>query len=298
MALFENFPYTNFHEMNMDWLLKKVKELSAQVTEFETLLENGPILDVKTQVNGTYTTIRDSDGNALLPKASDTTAGVVTMDVDGDTVTLGGASTVEVPVLTNGVLSADQIPSDALASATNAGSVLLNADPGVDGVAKIVGADGEISFPKLTDNKLDESLLPDSGITAGTYGASSLSTTAGIYTGIIGLDIDEAGRITHVYTDAATPHWRWAKLSIAAGSTTGTIYFDTTNFPWYNTVYWIDVDLYELVDSTQMRKLEDSEYVVDWYNTSTQKYLRVTLNSTHSNLVYVYYHGIFGSGGK
>lgn len=30
--LFEQFPYTNFHEINLDWLLKRVKEME---TEFE-----------------------------------------------------------------------------------------------------------------------------------------------------------------------------------------------------------------------------------------------------------------------
>lgn len=29
MGLFNNFPYTNFHELNLDWLLKKMKELEA-----------------------------------------------------------------------------------------------------------------------------------------------------------------------------------------------------------------------------------------------------------------------------
>lgn len=30
MGIFRQFPYTNFHEMNMDWLLSKVKELAAE----------------------------------------------------------------------------------------------------------------------------------------------------------------------------------------------------------------------------------------------------------------------------
>lgn len=29
MGVFNNFPYTNFHELNLDWLLKKMKELEA-----------------------------------------------------------------------------------------------------------------------------------------------------------------------------------------------------------------------------------------------------------------------------
>lgn len=28
--MFENFPYTNFHDLNMDWILQKVKELAAE----------------------------------------------------------------------------------------------------------------------------------------------------------------------------------------------------------------------------------------------------------------------------
>ena len=29
MALFEQFPYTNFHEMNMDWILQRLKALET-----------------------------------------------------------------------------------------------------------------------------------------------------------------------------------------------------------------------------------------------------------------------------
>lgn len=31
MGLFEHFPYTNFHELNLDWLLRKTKELNDEV---------------------------------------------------------------------------------------------------------------------------------------------------------------------------------------------------------------------------------------------------------------------------
>ena len=27
MALFENFPYTNLHELNLDWLINEIKKL-------------------------------------------------------------------------------------------------------------------------------------------------------------------------------------------------------------------------------------------------------------------------------
>lgn len=40
MALFENFPYVNFHELNLDWLVKIVKELSEKYPDFEEEIKN------------------------------------------------------------------------------------------------------------------------------------------------------------------------------------------------------------------------------------------------------------------
>ena len=34
MGVFEHFPYANFHELNLDWLLKKMKELDLRVEDF------------------------------------------------------------------------------------------------------------------------------------------------------------------------------------------------------------------------------------------------------------------------
>lgn len=33
MSVFEEFPYTNFHELNLDWILKKIKELEKTLTD-------------------------------------------------------------------------------------------------------------------------------------------------------------------------------------------------------------------------------------------------------------------------
>lgn len=33
MGLFSNFPYTNFHELNLDWIINKVKEIEQQIPE-------------------------------------------------------------------------------------------------------------------------------------------------------------------------------------------------------------------------------------------------------------------------
>lgn len=35
MGLFEHFPYANFHELNLDWILQKIKELDEKVDSIE-----------------------------------------------------------------------------------------------------------------------------------------------------------------------------------------------------------------------------------------------------------------------
>ena len=35
MAIFDNFPYTNVHEMNYDWIIKKVKECIINFNELD-----------------------------------------------------------------------------------------------------------------------------------------------------------------------------------------------------------------------------------------------------------------------
>lgn len=39
MSLFEQFPYTNFHEINLDWVLQKLKEWDGQIQQFAVTLE-------------------------------------------------------------------------------------------------------------------------------------------------------------------------------------------------------------------------------------------------------------------
>ena len=39
MPLFNNFPYTNFHEMNLDWIMKKVKLIDSISTDVTDLVK-------------------------------------------------------------------------------------------------------------------------------------------------------------------------------------------------------------------------------------------------------------------
>lgn len=38
--MFENFPYTNFHELNLDWLLERMKALGIDQAELKNYVDN------------------------------------------------------------------------------------------------------------------------------------------------------------------------------------------------------------------------------------------------------------------
>ena len=35
MSFFHKFPYENFHELNLDWILGEIQKFDAELTEFE-----------------------------------------------------------------------------------------------------------------------------------------------------------------------------------------------------------------------------------------------------------------------
>ena len=44
MAVFDNFPYTNIHELNMDWLIKSTGEVKQLADETATVAEQAETL--------------------------------------------------------------------------------------------------------------------------------------------------------------------------------------------------------------------------------------------------------------
>ena len=42
MGLFNNFPYTNFHELNLDWIVGKIKEFGEKIESFQSVIDNIP----------------------------------------------------------------------------------------------------------------------------------------------------------------------------------------------------------------------------------------------------------------
>lgn len=56
MPLFNNFPYTNFHEMNLDWVLKKVKLIDSISTDVTDLINRYNVMFNKvTDLDRMYT---------------------------------------------------------------------------------------------------------------------------------------------------------------------------------------------------------------------------------------------------
>lgn len=40
MGVFEKLPYTNFHELNLNWVLKKIKQLDNSIMLLETAVQD------------------------------------------------------------------------------------------------------------------------------------------------------------------------------------------------------------------------------------------------------------------
>ena len=62
MSLFENFPYVNLHELNLDWIVKEIKKLSAEYPDLSEELNkklNKPIINP----DGTLNYVLVSNGN-------------------------------------------------------------------------------------------------------------------------------------------------------------------------------------------------------------------------------------------
>lgn len=59
MAIFNQFPWTNFREYNLDWIISKVKALTSTVDDLNTTVENA-LTDVSDAVSDYFTTHIDS----------------------------------------------------------------------------------------------------------------------------------------------------------------------------------------------------------------------------------------------
>lgn len=342
MPTFENFPYTNFHEMNQDWIISKVKELEQQVDDFKALLETGPITDVRTLENGVRVSIKNGSGIADIPAASDTTAGAVTLDnTSDDVLRISGAETFEVPILDNGMIAQEQLPVQPLEPATSAnfggvkvgattnylnvtdatatyqvprmnsgevassvlptanatryGAVILNSDPGVTGVTRIVGQSAT-DVAKVENGKILADVIPDSGVTNNTYGTvSTYNSYAMIPTFTVGAD----GRITNAF-QSAIAYLKTLTTTITAGNGTANVYCNSSAKPSTTTDVYYEVFGFTpvLVNGvTRYRKLvEGVDYTTDFHPDTNN--IRILLTEVMTTTAYFRIYGNFGLASK
>ena len=39
MGAFEHFPYANYHDLNLDWIVEKIKELEQEIKDLQARVE-------------------------------------------------------------------------------------------------------------------------------------------------------------------------------------------------------------------------------------------------------------------
>lgn len=65
MGLFENFPYTNFHELNLDWIIKTVQELGNDVRNFESQMQEYVYTYLNKWVNDNFLDVASLTGGSV-----------------------------------------------------------------------------------------------------------------------------------------------------------------------------------------------------------------------------------------
>lgn len=69
MGLFEHFPYTNFHDLNLNWVVEELNKLSAEVRDFISINSIKYANPIQWDITNQYeknTVVLDKDGNAYL----------------------------------------------------------------------------------------------------------------------------------------------------------------------------------------------------------------------------------------
>ena len=82
MPVFEEFPYTNFHELNLDWILKEMKELDQNIKDLiasDIIKYADPIQWSILTAYEKYTIVLDSSYNAYM-SMQDVPAGTALSD--------------------------------------------------------------------------------------------------------------------------------------------------------------------------------------------------------------------------
>lgn len=193
--MFNNFPYTNFHNLNLDWIVKTVKLLFSKsvfsVNGVEPDAEgNVAISGAELGAVGTVNNIAPVNGNVTLT-ASDVGAVAVGQGV---TKVNGFGPDSSGNVLSGTVRSINGIspaslptPGNVVLNASDVGALSSTIDPveTVNGISPDAGGNVNVGTVKSVNNE-----LPDS------FGNVNLPTVAGV-TSVNGIGPDGVGNITN-----------------------------------------------------------------------------------------------------
>lgn len=92
MAIYDNLPYTNFHELNADWLLKQMKEAKAKIDEYQEVLDQFEedytvllgLASAMTVAGSNVTVAGTLTANGLIGNLTGNVTGDVTGDLTGN----------------------------------------------------------------------------------------------------------------------------------------------------------------------------------------------------------------------
>lgn len=169
MGLFEHFPYVNFHNLNLDWILTKIKDLLARMTAAEETLE-----DHEDRITTLESTVEDLDDRleTVEGKVDDLEGRMDAAESDIDTLqgfvpTEGSAGQV-LTYVNSTTASWQDVPEELPAySAANAGDILQ-----VNSSGQLVWSDdlSSILNPKyITDESWISFSVPTGGVIRSTW---------------------------------------------------------------------------------------------------------------------------------
>ena len=304
MALYDNFPYTNFHEMNLDWVIKSMKELESEWESFNADVtasaQSGNTAaasvtgDLRSGLNFDFT-LPKGDTGATGPQGPQGPRG-------NDNVYTGQADLVSGSLIvqtdTGDFVSDDNSVifirfNDTVPANANSYPVVIDSnDPhylsvnndSLEALSEEIPA-GSILAVSWTGNtyyvltKDFGGSLPDSGVTAGTYG-SFVSTSKAITLPVI--TVDSKGIITNATNLNIGQLTNIVTTTIAAGSTTTNLYPSVISA--FNVILYRSSA--QLTNGYQI--VPESEY--DVYYTASQ--IQIVLKESSALTTYVSVWGI------
>lgn len=260
MPVFENFPYTNFHELNLDWMMQKMKDLETQVQDLRDYIENsGLVEDVQTKQDGSWVTAV-TDRIAKIPVSDTGVSGTVTSE-EIETIAAAAAPVQDFQLFQNGEWTS------------------------------IVDDQGDVQFAITGD------MLPLSGVTADTYGKRATYSDWRDYP-VFNLQVDDTGRVIDVSDWDYNLKIRQSITTITPGLFHGNVNFNGNNFPWYDNGMFVNINVYEYDTSGKVNVMKllipGVDYDLNLYDTG---YADVQLTSAKANTVYVVANGCYGLAG-